>query len=544
MRDIWQTLTHVLRGPRTCSLLERFDIEPRRFWLLFDLFDELSERGEMMDQLGWNGVALSVAAKVYFGLSTVLSIFFVWAEPSPGTYLAGFLAFTAFLLVTILLSEIGNSLVNPAEGLVLAHQPVNGATYTAAKLSHLLRILLYLVPGMNAAPAFAALMLKGVRWWYPALHLAATLTVGLVTAFLCCALFGWLVLVIPVRRLKAAGQFAASLPFLGFIWMQQILNFARQAKIQNWLPANGAIQLILAFTIGLGAIAAVAVGIRSLTADYLIRVSGLMRGGASGGSHDGRAPLGFVVGRFFGGQAARAGFTFVSRMVLRDWQFRRQFIGLLLPASAALVSAVAGGWPRDPLVGQFAPVQFLPHAVGVLILFACMLLPYGNDYKGACILRVVPSQAFDGFARGIHAYLWIGWIVIPHLILLPLLAWPWGIGHAVIFVAYSMAAASCYLALELRLIEGVPFSKQADAARGAIMLPVLIGSGVAVAIAASLQYLVIFRSGVRVEFATAVVAAAAYWFTRGSLKRMAESMRYHLGLLPAEAAMLYKEVAG
>jgi hypothetical protein len=29
----------------------------------------------------------------------------------------------------------------------LAHQPIEGATYTAAKLTHLLRILLHLVPG-------------------------------------------------------------------------------------------------------------------------------------------------------------------------------------------------------------------------------------------------------------------------------------------------------------------------------------------------------------------------------------------------------------
>src|SRR5581483_637800 len=408
---IRHTLTDMLRGPLTRSLFERFGIEPRKFWLLFDLFDQLSERGEMMDQLGWNGVALSVAAKVYFGLSAVLSILFIWAEPALGTYVASFLALTAFLLVTILLSEVGSSLVNPVEGLVLAHQPVNGATYTTAKLSHLLRILLYLVPGINVAPAFVALIIKQIRWWYPAFHLAAAFAVGLVTALLCCALFGWLVRLIPVKRLKAAGQFAASVPFLGFIWMQDILRLAGHAKIQNWLPANGAVRWVLAFGLGFAVIAIVTVGIRSLSADYLIRISGLMRGGASAGSGPDRSGLGFIAGRYFGGQPARAGFAFVSRMVLRDWQFRRQFVGLLLPAIVGLVSAAAGGWPRDPLLGQFAPVQMLPHGIGVLLLFACMLLPYGNDYKGAWILQVVPSKAFDGFARGVHAYLWIVWIL-------------------------------------------------------------------------------------------------------------------------------------
>ena len=39
--------------------------------------------------------------------------------------------------------------------------------------------------------------------------------------------------------------------------------------------------------------------------------------------------------------------------------------------------------------------------------------------------------------------------MIPHVILLISLAWFWGIWHAGLFVAYSLAAASVYLALEL-----------------------------------------------------------------------------------------------
>ncbi len=50
--------------------------------------------------------------------------------------------------------------MNPVEAHVLAHQPINGATYVAAKLTHLVRILLYLVPAMNAIPAFGGLLLE------------------------------------------------------------------------------------------------------------------------------------------------------------------------------------------------------------------------------------------------------------------------------------------------------------------------------------------------------------------------------------------------
>jgi hypothetical protein len=35
----------------------------------------------------------------------------------------------SFILLSILTLEAGNSLINPSEGLFLAHQPINGVTY-------------------------------------------------------------------------------------------------------------------------------------------------------------------------------------------------------------------------------------------------------------------------------------------------------------------------------------------------------------------------------------------------------------------------------
>ena len=54
----------------------------------------------------------------------------------------------------------------------------DGATYTAAKLTHLASIILYLVPAMNAVPALAGLLLKGAGWSYPLFHLAVALALG------------------------------------------------------------------------------------------------------------------------------------------------------------------------------------------------------------------------------------------------------------------------------------------------------------------------------------------------------------------------------
>ena len=52
-------LRRTLRGGTVSGLLERLGIEPRRYWILVDLFYTLSERRDTVQQLG--GMALLVA---------------------------------------------------------------------------------------------------------------------------------------------------------------------------------------------------------------------------------------------------------------------------------------------------------------------------------------------------------------------------------------------------------------------------------------------------------------------------------------------------
>jgi len=132
--------------------------------------------------------------------------------------------------------------------------------------------------------------------------------------------------------------------------------------------------------------------------------------------------------------------------------------------------------------------------------------------------------------------------VIPHVILLISLAWFWGIWHAGLFAAYSVAVGSVYLALELRLIDGPPFCKQADPSRGATLLPMMFGGGIVMAIAVGVQYLLVFRSPAIVIMTTAIAGGAAWFLTRSSLGAFEVSISYHLGLLSAESGTLYQEV--
>jgi hypothetical protein len=525
------------------AALRRAGIDSRRYWLLMDLFEVLSERGEMLDQLGSNGVALRGVTWMYAAFAGIMSIFMVVvARPALETYFSAFLTITAFLLLTILLSETGNSLVNPAEGLVLAHQPVDGATYTAAKLSHLGRIVLFLVPGINGFPALAGLMLDGAAWFYPILHLLAALAAGLMAALLCCALYGWLMRFVPAGRLKAAGQFAGTIPFLAIIWWQPLRGLLARADVLEWLPAESAARWVFGLACGAGAVAIMAFGIRSLSADYLIRVSSIMHGRSGGRATVRRSRTGEIVSRLFGGPAARGGFSYVCQMARRDFQFRRQAASMLVFSLMGLAPLIAGGWRIDPFSGNFSTAHLIPHLFGMALFFICSFLPYGNEPKAAWLFLLFPNQAFRGFARGIYAALAITMIVVPQVLLLLVLIVPWGIGRAGLFVAYTAAVSCVYLALELRLIDTVPFGRPLDPRIGATMLPAMIIGGMAMAIAVGVQHFFVFRSPATVSSVTAALALAGYFLTRRSLDALEGSIRYNLGLLSEESGTLYREI--
>ena len=133
-------------------------------------------------------------------------------------------------------------------------------------------------------------------------------------------------------------------------------------------------------------------------------------------------------------------------------------------------------------------------------------------------------------------------ILAPELILLPVLAWQWGIRDAALFLAYSAAVSAVYLALELRLLEGVPFTRQADGLGNPSMMMILFVGGLVVGIAVALQYFLIFRSPQVVLAVTAVLAMVAWLVTRNSLETFEVGMRFHLGLLSNESKGIYTEV--
>jgi len=539
MREkLGRAISRVLRGPRACRMLERLGIDARRYWLLMDLFGTLAERREMLQQLGRDGVTLEAATWIYAALSALFALGLIVAGLSPAIYLAAFMGLTAFMLGSLLISETSNSLMNPVEGMVLAHQPIDGATYTAAKLSHLVRIVFYMAPGLNAIPALAGLLLKGCPWFYPFLHMAAACTVGMVIALGCCAIFGWLMRFVPARRLKTAGQMAEMLPWLGYLGAQAGRAMHVRIHFTRWWPGPGAGRVGAIAGLSVLAAATVVAGLRALSGDYLARVAAISQGSSKKAAYRRR----WSAGAMFGSPAVRAGYEYVWCMMWRDWHFRRQMIPMI-PLAVLSVGALVQGWRVSPFSGKFTMMHVLPHAFGILMFVICLGMAQGSDYKGAWLFLLAPSGALGRFARGVYARLWLSLVAIPHAALFAVLAWAWGIRDAALFVAYSLAVASCYLGAELRLIDGLPFSKQPTVAQNPYILPLMMAGGLGIAIAVGVQYFLVFHSAAVVAVTTVAAGVAAWLLARSSLEAFTVAIRYNLGLETTESKAFYTEIA-
>ena len=535
-------IRRLFRGPAFSRLLERCGIEPHRYWILVDLFETLGARLELAGM--GDATSLRAVAAIWFILSSFIGVVMIATGSTPGTYLAVFLALTAFQLGVVLVGEVAESLVNPVDGLILAHQPVNGATWSGAKLTHLVTIVVYVVAGVNGAPALAGVLLAHADAYssllYPPAHFGLALATGLLAALLCCGLFGWLVRFVPVRRLKGAAALVQALPMLGilgFRYLDELLTEieARAAAIAlpgEWSVAASAVPGGFPAILGAGgaAVAAVVIllGLRALSRDHLIRASSLMRSG-SGGRRPGprRSRGGWWIGRIAGGQPGRAGYEFLRSLIARDWQFRRS-MAMNVPGPIVLfIAMLVAGREASPFGPDFAPAHFLPHLLGMLVFIVCLFLAYGNDYKGVWSFGVAPDSAFRPFARGIHAALWFVLVALPNVFWLLVLAWSWGVRDAAVFIAYCTAVGSVYLAVSLRLIGGIPFGRQMVPTRQVLTFGLFLVFVLAVMVAVAFQY-VLFRSMAAVGIVTLVVGVGAHLLTRVTLGDFASRMRASL----------------
>lgn len=519
----------------------RFGVNPKKYWLLLDLFAELADRRDLYSQAGFDGASLRVMALIYGGLYGLLGVAFALANPGLQLFFGVFLAMTVFMLAVSILPEAGNSLVNPTEAIVMAHQPVEGATYTAAKLTHLLKLVGYLVLMLNGIPAFAGIMLTGAGAFYPLAHLTAMWAAGLVVALLCCSGYGWLLWLVPPSRLRAAAQTLEFLPWIA-ITLPRFGDWRpAKADLENWFARHPDLLKGLFIAGALLGLVAFIAGLRALSLDYMVKVASIAKGGIERRGLARPSAAGGWIGSAFGGSPARAGWSYLLSLIRRDVQFRRQILVITGYSLGGLLAVILAG-RANPFEGEFSATHMFPHLLGVFTLMCCYGLTTGAEPKAAWLFLTIPEERFNGFASGVRAAL--GWLlaVLPNLLITPLLIWQWGGRDALIFVAFSLAICGVYQAVGLRLIEGIPFARQPEPGQNALQLPVVVACGLVVGLVVAIQHYLLFPSRLVTTAAALSIAIAAVPLSTRSVRAFAETMRFHRATLAAETSSMFREV--
>ena len=217
MMELRSSAEEIVKSKSLGKLCGILGINIRQYRLLLGLFSTLSDRLEFMGLTA----GLNKALGFYLVGSLLLSLV-VLAKPTLPGYLLFMIGFSMFILLWILLMDAANSIMNPDEASVLAHQPISGATYVAAKLTHVLVIVGAIIPALNLIPAIAGLSLRDSRWFYPLTHLLAAYLAGLFIAFLVCGIYGWLFRFISPANLKNASLWLQLLAFMVMPIFQQV----------------------------------------------------------------------------------------------------------------------------------------------------------------------------------------------------------------------------------------------------------------------------------------------------------------------------------
>jgi hypothetical protein len=493
-------------------LLQRLGLDPRQFVLFLGLFRTLSEREEFMGSVGvrrFNIAYIALFTAVLGALPSLILAAAVSDSEMPRIAGSGFLPESMFLMLLLFLTfvfvflliirDAAIALFNPVEASLLSHSPIHSPTYAAAKIVYVLIAVVYLVLGVNVCPAlFEALFLSvlaypGARWFLPVFHLISALMIGVWTAFIICALYGVLRRLVPASLMKSISMWIQLLSLGSIIviaiffpvqffdlFLKGLLTAGFENGRWTWLPLAWFAEIgrlgCLGATWRLGFQGIVAVlasvlfiglGLRSFSGTYLLNIASsaqhrsckksrrslISRCSATVGDALTGSPLGLAM------------FCFVSKMIRRDWVFRRSTLTQMW-VPLIILAGILIGMGRYGILEILCEHQFavfsLPHLLALITVALCINLPCTLFSRSAWIYLTAPISHARPLVRGVFWALWIPAVGLPHialvLFLLRFLSWE----EAFFAAGFNLIVLSFYLALEIRWITKLPFSSPAS----------------------------------------------------------------------------------
>jgi hypothetical protein len=534
------------------ALLTAAGVHPEQYQLLVDLFGTLGDRKELLGNLGMDRHAKNITSLGLLIPGGFIALI-AFGSGSLATFNMVTLALSSLMLLMLLVMEASNSFFNPAEVAVLAHRPIAGSTYFAAKLSYLVLVVVRATVALNGPAAFTGLVKPEARWFYPVTHVIAACAAGLFLALMTCAVLGVLFRIVPASRVRSAAlwvQLVVSMLPLGFnvarrpleqlmvaiaprtsgvdwsfvpiIWFNAVATTGQGGGLVSLRWPAAVSMIVSAIFIGFG--------VRSLSAGYMTRIVGVMRSRGSRWRVPIRSPLGRMVRTLSGRPSGQAAMGFMSCLMRRDWQFRRGIIPLAVPLLLmvpALLRIAAGTSPFGD--GRFSVVGFLPVLVSVVTLVVCQILSYSDYHRGAWIFVITPASGLRGFVRGVYWSIWLAFLALPFAVVMIICSAYWGVADAALFAAYGLAFASLMFGLQLLLLDALPFTCPPNAERSAAIVSFILFGPVAAAIAWVLQAHFIFRSRLTTALAAVVFAWAAKVTAAYTLRLLDIKARHALG---------------
>jgi hypothetical protein len=496
-------------------LLGAMGLDPRQFVVFLELFRTLSEREEMVGSVGVRRFNISYAAIIAAGLGLFpwLALAGAIADsktprfPGSGALPESiFLLFLLFLTFAftflVIIREAASALFNPVEASMLSHSPIHSPTYAAAKIAHILIAVIYLVLGLNVYPALLEglfLFIRkypGGRWFLPITHIASAALIGVWTAFIICAFYGLLKRIVPVSLLKSVsgwiqlltmGTLVVVLLFYPQWFLLSFLGKIVTAQFETgqwtWMPLSWFAEIgrlgCLGCTWRLGwqgvwsiiaSVIVIGFSLRSFSGTYLLKAASTiqsLRWKSRGGGAISRlsAAIACAVTRSPIGVGI---FCFVGKMIRRDWMFRRAILKQAWIPLIAIIGIIIGiyrfGIP-SVIPKNDAATIFFPHLLAVIAMALCINLPTTVFSKGAWIYLTAPIGSVRPVAKAIFWALWMVSAGLPNFILMlffmRFLSWE----ESVFIAAFNLIVISLYLAFEIRLISGLPFSTQENESR-------------------------------------------------------------------------------
>lgn len=536
-----QSRTKALLRRLSAPALGRLGIDPRQYWLLVDLFSTLGSRQEIA-QLGGQEQSLRRATLFLFVIFSLFSGFMVYLGLPAILYLVIFLMITALQLSMLLLPEVAATLVNPFEVTVLAHQPITGKTWSIAKVTHLVRVTVYIVCGLNLVPAVLGVFLLDVgdslTISYPIMHLSVALGLGMIVGLACCSMFGWLIRYVPPKRLQAIAALIQLLPMLLMFgamtwgrlaeetidWTQIVGSNDSLWSVIRTIPAT---PVTLVITIlALLSIWAFVFGLRALSSNQLIRSFDQEPKTVRSAGSFGLSPMSLVSSRL-GNQIQRSGFEYMSKIAVRDWQFWRNILSMIAPVLCGLGYMLVRDSDSSPFSSGFTSVHFMPHLLGFTVLMSCRFSAYGSDYKSAWLFVTIPGRFVHFFAQGVTLSLFLSIVILPHMIGVVVSVWSWPLTDLALFGVFSVAVTTLYLCVGVGSIGSIPFGKQFEPDKKILTPFFMYMWALCMAGAVGIQFL-LFLSHYAVGIATLTLSVVAVLLAKNSITRLAVDIKVHL----------------